>query len=194
MLEPKVEGTGATFTTTCDCRNTFTWQTQPNHKRMPLCNLILAAAAFFTGCSPTRLINSLKYAGLCIFSFTTYNRIQTAYLVPAVRGLWDRCQAAMFRDRGDRPVKLAGDGRCDSPGHSAKYCSYSLMDAATSEVLHCELLQVNYSYTYNDLFIIYFLQVRCRRVRQCGSGTDPGGIEPATFQLLARRSKLYQLS
>ena len=34
------------------------------------------------------------------------------------------------------PVVLAGDGRCDSPGQSAKYCSYTLMDTQSNKVLH----------------------------------------------------------
>ena len=35
---------------------------------------------------------------------------------------------------------MAGDGRCDSPGSSAKFCSYSLMDVSTSKVLHVETI------------------------------------------------------
>ena len=30
------------------------------------------------------------------------------------------------------PVNLAGDGRYDCPGHSARYCTYTLMDAVSS--------------------------------------------------------------
>lgn len=33
---------------------------------------------------------------------------------------------------------LAGDGRCDSPGSSAKFCTYSLMDNETGQILHVE--------------------------------------------------------
>ena len=33
---------------------------------------------------------------------------------------------------------LAGDGRCDSPGNSAKFCTYSLMDTGTNKILHAE--------------------------------------------------------
>ena len=25
-------------------------------------------------------------------------------------------------------VKVIGDGRCDTPGHNAKYCTYTMMD------------------------------------------------------------------
>lgn len=33
---------------------------------------------------------------------------------------------------------LSGDGRCDSPGKSAKFCTYSIMDTETGLILHSE--------------------------------------------------------
>ena len=38
-------------------------------------------------------------------------------------------------------LKLSGDGLCDSPGYSAKYCTYSLMDSATGLILDYKLIQ-----------------------------------------------------
>ena len=38
-------------------------------------------------------------------------------------------------------LKLSGDGRCDSPGYSAKYCTYSLMDSVTDLILDYKLIQ-----------------------------------------------------
>ena len=35
---------------------------------------------------------------------------------------------------------LAGDGRNDSPGSSAKYCAYSLMEQTTGHIVHCEII------------------------------------------------------
>lgn len=29
--------------------------------------------------------------------------------------------------KSNGPVNLIGDGRCDSPGHNAKYCTYTMM-------------------------------------------------------------------
>lgn len=33
---------------------------------------------------------------------------------------------------------LCGDGRCDSPGKSAKFCTYSLMESESNVILHFE--------------------------------------------------------
>ena len=38
----------------------------------------------------------------------------------------------------NKDIILSGDGRCDSPGMSAKYCTYSLMDINTGYILHSE--------------------------------------------------------
>jgi hypothetical protein len=34
-----------------------------------------------------------------------------------------------------RTLQLAGDGRCDSPGFSAKYCTCSLLDMESQHIL-----------------------------------------------------------
>lgn len=33
---------------------------------------------------------------------------------------------------------LSGDGRCDSPGSSAKFCTYSLMESMSGVIIHME--------------------------------------------------------
>ena len=35
---------------------------------------------------------------------------------------------------------LCGDCRNDSPGHSAQYCTYSLMDASSNKILALEVI------------------------------------------------------
>lgn len=42
----------------------------------------------------------------------------------------------------DSPVDLSGDGRCDSPGFSAKYLTYSVYAPQINKILHCEQVQV----------------------------------------------------
>ena len=40
------------------------------------------------------------------------------------------------------PVVLAGDGRHDSMGHSAKYCAYTVFSCSLPRIIHFKLVQV----------------------------------------------------
>ena len=39
-------------------------------------------------------------------------------------------------------MDVCGDGRCDSPGHSAKYGTYTLMDEKTNLIIEFSIVQV----------------------------------------------------
>ena len=44
--------------------------------------------------------------------------------------------------RRNTPLNIGGDGRCDSPGYSAKFGSYSVMDLDQKKVIDVQLVQV----------------------------------------------------
>ena len=67
--------------------------------------------------------------------------MQRSYLVPSVTAVWKRQQQELF-EKITGTVKLGGDGRCDSPGHSAKYGTYTMMDLDQKKVLDLQLVQV----------------------------------------------------
>lgn len=48
----------------------------------------------------------------------------------------------MFEQAEGRSHTLAGEGRADSPGHSAKYGTYTILDVERNKVLHVETVQV----------------------------------------------------
>ncbi|KAH7981804.1 hypothetical protein HPB52_001114 [Rhipicephalus sanguineus] len=56
--------------------------------------------------------------------------------------VWTTQQASLVESCKGRELRLLGDGRCDSPGHSAKYLTYTLMDAETKKVLNFTQVQV----------------------------------------------------
>ena len=47
------------------------------------------------------------------------------------------CDMTLFFYAG-KAIVFCGDGRCDSPGSSAKLCSYTLMDVKTNAIMHME--------------------------------------------------------
>ena len=51
-------------------------------------------------------------------------------------------QSWQFGEARGTSLSVGGDGRADSPGHSAKYGSYGLIDLDTNKVIHVQLVQV----------------------------------------------------
>ncbi|KAM7288270.1 uncharacterized protein ISCGN_028523 [Ixodes scapularis] len=65
--------------------------------------------------------------------------------------VWKGEQGMLLEELRDQPLDLAGDGRCDSPGYSAKYLTYSLHVPLVNKILHCEQVQVGGSGIANAL-------------------------------------------
>lgn len=59
--------------------------------------------------------------------------------------VWKAHQDALFDliRRQNEAVVVGGDARCCSPGHTAKYGSYSLMDLELGQILDVQLIQSN---------------------------------------------------
>lgn len=56
--------------------------------------------------------------------------------------MWNQEQASLLEEARANPLRLAGDGRADSPGFSAKFGTYSVLDLETTKIVHFELVQV----------------------------------------------------
>ena len=52
-------------------------------------------------------------------------------------------QRGILQSFRGKPLVLAGDGRCDSPGHNAKYGTYSVMEVTTEKIVDFSLVQVS---------------------------------------------------
>jgi hypothetical protein len=90
-------------------------------------------------CCPTSLIlkihddcksNELKVSEKPIITCRSVARTTLNYLMPVIQHTWSLLQAKLLDkiNSTNRTLQLAGDGRCDSPGFSAKYCTCSLLD------------------------------------------------------------------
>ena len=72
-----------------------------------------------------------------------HDEVQTKYLVPVVHEAWKKEQQRVVQLlKAKDSVALNRDGRCDSPGYAAKYCTYSLMHAETELIAQFELVHV----------------------------------------------------
>ena len=49
---------------------------------------------------------------------------------------YDLSQNKLLLQYKDKPLVLSGDGKCNSPSQSAKFCPYSMMDIESKVILH----------------------------------------------------------
>ena len=73
-------------------------------------------------------------------------------------------------------VNLEGDGRCDSPGHCAKYGTYTLMDEDTGNVVAFNVVQVSEVSSSNAMEKEGF--TRCTEMLE-GKGREGKGVNIA---------------
>lgn len=140
-----VVGTMLVVSNVCVCGEAFTWESQSLTGSMPTGNLVLSAAILFSGCCVKQSLVMFQHANVSCFSERTFHNIQQHYLVPAVERVWKAHQDALFDfiRRQNEAVDVVGDDRCCSPGHTAKYWSYSLMDLELGQILDVQLIQSN---------------------------------------------------
>ena len=62
--------------------------------------------------------------------------------ISATNEAWKEEQTQIVSALKQRGLTLCGDGRCDSPGHNAKYLTYSLFDQSLKKVIAVSLTQV----------------------------------------------------
>ncbi|XP_063731390.1 uncharacterized protein LOC134859038 [Eleginops maclovinus] len=81
---------------------------------------------------------------LQIFQYDTFRRHARSFLEPAIIHKWKLDQQNLLQQLHQRgQAVVGGDMRADSPGHSAKYGSYSLMNLESNHIVDLQLVQSN---------------------------------------------------
>jgi len=139
------------ITTSCiNCKQDFTWNSQPTILgRFPAGNILLSFAILCAGASTNKVLLVFRHMGLVAYHYPAYYYHQRHLLVPAIVKFWRSYQAKILTSLKDKDVVLAGDGRHDSMGHSAKYGTYTIFCCTVGLIIHIVLLQVHSTYQCN---------------------------------------------
>ena len=116
------------------------WASQPTCDKLRAGNLLLASSILLSGNSFTKVGLLFKFLYLQYFSSTFFYWYQNLYIAPAVDDYWKSMQKDLWQERAGNNVILSGDGRNDSPGHSAQYCTHTLADMETKTILQLEIV------------------------------------------------------
>ncbi|KAG0430920.1 hypothetical protein HPB47_022249 [Ixodes persulcatus] len=89
----------------------------------------------------TQVLRLLSLIGVQTLQKSMFFDFQRLYLWPAVQEVWKSEQDLMIEAAQGEKLCLAGDGRADSPGHSADFGTYTLMDVTRNRVFNIELVK-----------------------------------------------------
>lgn len=122
----------------CDnCESTREWDSQPFIRNIPAGNILLSSSILFTGALPSQVLRVMDNYKCATITKRTFFNHQKKYLQPSVLKVYKKHQSQLLNEIKKCRVGLiiGGDGRCDSPGHSAKYGSYTMMELEKQAVL-----------------------------------------------------------
>jgi hypothetical protein len=126
----------------CQNNHSLTWKSQSTENYYSSGNVQLSAAMYLCGLNFSKFETLCKTAGIQLFSNHTYYRIIKNLAIPCIKHTWNVQRNALLTNiKSSNTCAVAGDGQFDSPGFSAKYVTYSLMDLETDKILDFIVLQ-----------------------------------------------------
>ncbi|XP_065886789.1 uncharacterized protein [Dysidea avara] len=139
----KVIGCCVLIHSQCTNKHIFVWKssemlTSRTNNKLFQNNLLFASAIILSGQSYYKIADFANVLGLSVSSSSSFHCYQRHYICPGIEVFFNAEQDKLLSTYRGKRVVLAADGRCDSPGNSAKYCTYSLMDHETNKILHVE--------------------------------------------------------
>ena len=81
--------------------------------------------------------------GVLVYSERTFYYHQQHYIFPTIVSFSRSYQKDILQKLDGKEVVLAGDGRHDSMGHSAKYGTYTIFCCTVGLIIHIALVQVS---------------------------------------------------
>ena len=106
-------------------------------------NLFVTTSIAFSGIPFAKFERFAKFFNLKSISDKLFYQLRRDAVFPVVVKKWKQQRKRMLQlSKQQEKVVLVGDGRCDSPGHSAKYCTYTFMEANTGNVVDTVVVPV----------------------------------------------------
>lgn len=115
----------------------WTWNSQPVLKfGMQAGDFMMATNILLSGNNYYKVSHLFNYMNMGFVGKDTFFKIQDTYCLGPIKDLWEdnRC-AAIQRLKSKDGVVVLADGRMDSPGYCAHFCSYTAMENDSKEII-----------------------------------------------------------
>ena len=104
---------------------------------------------------------------------TRYYAFQKKYLSGVVNEAYSKEKDILMTQMKKKGhYRLSGDGRCDSPGHNAKYLTYSMFDQLKSKIISMAVTQVSKAGNSNRMEKMSFVKV-LSKIKEKGLNIEP---------------------
>ena len=123
-----------------------TWHASPILRRKFVINVHISCSIMLAGLRFQSMTNFQNLMELPTLSRPSFSENVTTWLYPVIYRMYserrDLILAGLKKRHADGlSVVLCGDAQFDSPGFSAKYCTYTIMDCKTNEVVDFSIVQ-----------------------------------------------------
>lgn len=94
------------------------------------------------GASIRKVLLVFHNMGMLVYDKPTNYYHQWNLMIPSVDAFWRKYQKILLNSLSQEDVVLAGDGRHESMGHSAKYGTYTIFCCTVGLIIKIVLVQV----------------------------------------------------
>ena len=120
----------------------------------------MSAAVLFSANTFTRIVEYFRLADIQWIGKTRYYAFQKKYLSGVDNEAYSKEKDILMTQMKKKGhCQLSGDGRCDSPGHNAKYLTYSMFDQLKSKIISTAVTQVSEAGNSNRMEKMGFVKV-----------------------------------
>ena len=137
-------GSMVTIKTVCCNNHSFKWKSQPELHKKPAGNILIPSAIVFTGGTYEATKQLSQALNMNFVNKDEFYKVQDKLILPTINKSYEKQQKAVLEEikKQGEANDLCGDGRSDSPGHNAKYGTYSLMDENSEKIVDFSLVHV----------------------------------------------------
>ena len=137
-------GSMVTIRTVCCNNHTFEWRSQPEFNKRPAGNILIPSAVVFTGSTYETTKQLFHALNMNFVNKDQFYKVQDKVIFPTINKTYNTQQKDVIKEikKQNHMIDLYWDGRSDSPGHNAKYGTYSLMDESSEKVVDFSLVHV----------------------------------------------------
>ncbi|XP_073337236.1 uncharacterized protein [Pagrus major] len=140
-VKQKPRGTGVTLEWLCPFgHNLWKWNSQPLLKYgMQGGDFMLSTNILLSSNNYRKVALLFKFMQMGMLAETTFFKIQDSYCIELVlvEQFWQTIKQRVVTHLQQKDeVVVLGDGRMDSPGHCAQYCTYTTIEQDSRDIVH----------------------------------------------------------